>query len=206
MSSNSQSPPTPSPDIRWMCMLGEYLPKYGIVLPENPGIVNVGCGDNVKWNYLGVAQYLMDQGLGYPNYTGIDIKGDAFADAKDALGDLVHFVTGDARHLSDLVSGTFHLAIVEHPPLTISPDGPKKWQRIFKEVSKVLDKNGGLILTSFWINDHIPAQMALERAGFEILHSASNKFPGRQFDTGSNGESLEYDKYVIIARRSLSNP
>ena len=193
-----------TPDIRWMKMLTAYLPECGIQLPQNPKVLNIGCGNSVKWNYLGVALYLGNQGLGIPHYFGVDIKEEAFTDAKRELGSLVNFVVCDAQNLTDFLTGTYHLAIFEHPNLTTSPDGPKIWRKIFQETSKLLDEDGGLILTSFWVNDHIPAQVALERTRYHIVYNGRNRFPGKKFDTASNGESLEHDKFIIIAKKALS--
>ena len=61
--------------------------------------------------------------------------------------------------------------------------------------------NGAIILTSFWLNDHMPAQVAVERAGYDIVYNGRNKYPGKRFDTADNGEPLEFDKYIIVARK-----
>jgi SAM-dependent methyltransferase len=187
-----------------MMMLSEYLAKVQARLPSNPNVLDIGCGNSAKWNYLGVVLYLASQGLGPPKYVCIDLKGEAFAVAKEALGGLATFIAADARYLTDYLKETYHLVLFEHPNLSTSPDGPKIWQGIFEETAKVLDNKGAIILTSFWVNDHIPAQVALERAGFHILYSGRNKYPGRQFDISSKGESLVYDKYILVARLSTS--
>jgi SAM-dependent methyltransferase len=190
-----------TPEIRWVKMLSEYLPKCGITLCENPSVLNVGCGNNVKWNYLGVTLYLADQGLGMPNYVGVDMEEEAFAEAKEALDGLVNFVAADAQNLTDFLTGAYQLAIFEHPNLATSPEGPKVWQKILQETAKLLDVNGAIILTSFWLNDHMPAQVAVERAGCDIVYNGRNKYPGKRFDTADNGEPLEFDKYIIVARK-----
>ncbi|MEJ2723237.1 MAG: class I SAM-dependent methyltransferase [Deltaproteobacteria bacterium] len=200
----TQSEAKDKPDERWVMMLKEYLLPYGIRLTENPNILNIGCGNSVTWNYLALTFYLADLDLGKPNYTGIDVEEAAFDEAKKALEGLVHFVRGDAQHLMDLVTGPYELIVVEHPNLTTSRQGPKIWRRIFEETAKVLDDDGGLILTSFWLNDHIPAQVALGRAGFRVLFSGRNKYPGKTFDRAQNGERLAFDKYVLIAKKGNS--
>jgi hypothetical protein len=189
-----------TPDQRWMRMLQEYLPKGKLSLPRNPRILNIGCGKNVTWNYLGVSLFLAQQGLGTPYYVGVDKDEKALAHVRGKLEGLVDFVVGDARHLTRFLSGQYHLAIIEHPNLSTSRDGPKIWEQIFGETGKLLDRSGGVLLTSFWLNDHIPAQVALERAGYHVAHSGTNRYPGKLFDTGSNGEPLRYDKYLAIAR------
>ena len=193
-----------TPEIRWVKMLREYLPKCGITLRENPSVLNLGCGNNVKWNYLGVTLYLADQGLGMPNYVGVDVEEGAFAEAKEALEGLVSFVAGDAQKLTDFVSGTYQLAILEHPDFTTSPKRSRVWQKILHETAKLLDVNGAAILTSFWLNDHMPALVAVERAGYDIVYNGRNKFPGKRFDTAENGEPLEFDKYIIVAKKGAS--
>jgi SAM-dependent methyltransferase len=185
-------------------MFQEYLPKYGILLPENPNVLNIGCGNSVTWNYLALTFYLASQGLGMPNYVGVDVEEAAFADAKKALNGLVQFVSGDAQHLTDFVTGRYELVVVEHPNLTTSPEGPRIWRRVFEETAEVLNEDGGLILTSFWLNDHIPAQVALERARFRVLFSGRNKYPGKTFDRAANDEALAFDKYVLIAKKGSS--
>lgn len=204
MNDEAQPESKESPDQRWVMMLKEYLPKYGISLPENPNVLSIGCGNSVKWNYLAVAFYLASQDLGMPHYVGLDVQEGAFADAKKALDGLVHFVSGDARQLTDLVAGKYQLVVVEHPNLTTSPQGPKIWRKIFEQTAEVLDDRGGVILTSFWLNDHLPAQVALERAGFRILFSGRNSYSGREFDRASDGEALKFDKYLIIARKATA--
>lgn len=181
-------------------MLGEYLPKHGIRLPERPGVLNLGCGQNVTWNYLGVTGYVLGEGLGLPRYVGVDINPEALREGRETLAGLVHFVEADARHLADCVTETVHLVVVEHPNLSTAPDGPKVWRRIFEQAAVLLDRRGALVLTSFWLNDHIPAQVALERAGYRILQSGKNAYPGKTFDTLDTGETLEIDKYVLIAK------
>jgi SAM-dependent methyltransferase len=155
----------------------------------------------VKWNYLGVTLHLANQGLGMPNYVGVDKEEEAFAEAKEALDGLVKFVVGDAQNLTNFLTGAYQLAIFEHPNLTTSPEGPKVWQRIFRETAKLLDVTGAVILTSFWLNDHLPAQGALERAGYDIVYNGRNKFPGKRFDTADNGEPLEFHKYIILGKK-----
>ena len=130
MDSESRFETDYTPDIRWVMMLSEYLLRYKIVLSENPNVLNMGCGNNVKWNYLGMAMYVANQGLGIPNYVGVDTKEEAFADAKKTLGGLASFVAGDARKLTEFVTGTYQLAIFQHPNLATSPDGPRIWQKI----------------------------------------------------------------------------
>jgi len=184
-------------------MLTEYLPKCGVRLPENPRVLNIGCGNSVKWNYLGVTGYSLGRGLGLPEYVAVDLKPEAFEDAKKALDGLVRFIAADARHLTDHLEGAYHLVVVEHPNLTTSPEGPGIWRRIFQEAALLLDKDGALILTSFWVPDHIPGQVALEKTGYRILYSGRNKFPGKPFDKLGTGESLATDKYVLIARKKI---
>jgi len=193
-----------TPEIRWVKILREYLPRCGITWSENPSVLNVGCGNNVKWNYLGVTLYLADQGLGMPNYVGVDKEEGAFAEAKEALEGLVSFVAGDAQKLTDFLTGTYQLAILEHPNFTTSPKRSKVWQKILHETSKLLDVNGAIILTSFWLNDHMPALVAVERAGYDVVYNGRNKFPGKRFDTAENGETLEFDKYIIVAKKGAS--
>jgi hypothetical protein len=192
-----------TPDRRWTAMLSEYLPRYGIRLPENPGVLNIGCGNNVTWNYLGVTGYVLGHGLGLPEYVGVDLSSEAVEEGKKALAGLVRLIAADARCLTEHVRGPCHLVVVEHPNLSTSPEGPKGWRRIFEEVALVLDREGVLILTSFWLNDHIPAQVALEKVGYRILHTGRNKFPGKRFDTLSTGEALKIDKYVLLAKKPL---
>ena len=189
-----------SPDERWVDILSEYLPKCGIRLLENPNILNIGCGKNVKWNYLAVAIYVARQGLGIPFYVGVDLKKEPLGQAKRALGELVSLVAGDARNLTRFLRGTYQLAVFEHPNISTSPEGPKTWRRVFRETARLLDGSGGIILTSFWLNDIIPAKMALERTRYHILYSGGNKFPGKQFNTGRDGEPLRFDQYIIVAK------
>ncbi len=194
-----------SPDKRWARILAEYLGKFRIELPRFPLVLDVGCGNAAVWNYLGVAEYLKDKGLGMPHYIAVDKEEAAFQKAKSQLGELVTFLACDAQTLSDYVKGSFHLALCTHPDLTTSPQGPKMWQRVFTEVAGLLDPRGCLVVTSFWVQDHIPLQVAVDRAGLRILYSGTNRFPGRIFDRASDGEPLQYDKYILLARK-LSGP
>lgn len=193
--------PQSTPDRLWANTLSEYLPRYNISLGKNPRILNIGCGKNVTWNFLGVIFYLASQDLGFPDYVGVDVTEEAFEEGKSVLADLVTFVPCDARDLGIHVKGPFHLVIVEHPNLSTSPEGPRVWRKIFQEARELLDEKGVLILTSFWLNDHIPAQIALERCDYRILYSGKNQFPGRQFDTSSSGEPLIMGKYILLARK-----
>jgi SAM-dependent methyltransferase len=190
-----------TPDRRWTAMLAEYLGRHEIELPENPRVLNIGCGNNVKWNYLGVTGFLLGRGLGLPHYVGLDLREEAFGQAKEVLDGLVHFIAADARQLSRYLEGPFHLIFVEHPNLTTSPEEPKIWRQVFEEAAGLLAQEGALILTSFWLNDHIPAQVALERSGYRLLFSGTNRYPGRSFDTLETGETLETEKYILIARK-----
>jgi len=197
-------PPQPDPDnpgIRWFNILAEYLAKGNIRLTENPRIINIGCGNRVVWNFFGVCLYLESLGLGLPRYTGVDILPENFAHAKKKLNKMVDFMVADARTLSKQVNGAFDLAVIQHPDISISPEAPKKWRKIFHETYHLLSENGGLVLTTFWLNDHLPAQLALQRAGFTISHSQPNKYPGQQFDTSSKGEPLVMDKYILLATK-----
>jgi SAM-dependent methyltransferase len=189
-----------TPEIRWEKMLQEYLTGQTVKLPVCPKIINIGCGNNVTWNYLGMSRYLAGRELGLPHYVGVDIKEEAYREAKATLKELVRFLTADARRLSDVMTDRFHLALFEHPDLTASREGPKIWGKIFQETARVLEPGAGVILTSFWLNDHLPAQVALERAGYRILLSRTNKYPGKVFNTDSKGETLQYDKYILIAQ------
>ncbi len=193
-----------TPEKRWVRMLTEYFQEYDIKLPENPKILNIGCGNNVKWNYLAVALYLMKQGLGAPGYVAVDVREEAFADARKILDGMVLFVAGDARNLTDFLSDTFQLALFEHPNLSTSPEGPRIWRKIFRETARLLDMKGALILTSFLLQDHLPAQAALEGSQYDILYSGKNRYPGKIFDTAPNGESFQFDEYILIAKRRHS--
>jgi hypothetical protein len=190
-----------TPDKRWVRMLSEYFLEYNIRLPANPNILNVGCGNNVKWNYLAMAFYLADQSLGIPHYVAVDQKEEAFDDARVILDGVIRFIACDARKLTDFITETFHLVVFEHPNLTTSPKGPRIWQNVFQETAKLMDEKGVAIVTSFWLNDHLPAQAALERSHYDIVFSGKNKYPGKVFDTSANGESFQFDKYMIIAKR-----
>lgn len=191
-----------TPDLRWIKMFNEYLQECYIKLPANPNVLNVGCGNNVKWNYLAMAFFLANQGLGAPNYVAVDEKEENFADAKKILDGVVRFLACDARKLTSFLTETFDLVLFEHPNLTTSPEGPRIWKNIFRETGKLLDEKGAAIITSFWLNDHIPVQAALEESQYDIVFSGTNMYPGKVFDTGVNGEVCQFDKYVITARRS----
>lgn len=201
MNEKEPAPGLWTPDKRWAAMLAEYLGRHGICPPENPRILNIGCGKNVTWNYLGVTGFLLGRGLGLPDYVGVDLNEESFGPAKDALAGLVRFITADARELTRHLKGPFHIIVIEHPNLTTSRQGPKDWRRIFEQASALLDQEGALVLTSFWLNDHIPAQVALERAGYRLLFSGTNQYPGRSFDTLDTGDTLQVDKYILIARK-----
>ncbi len=190
-----------TPDIRWSKILAEYLGEYSVELPLNPKVLNVGCGRNVVWNFLGTVSFSLQSGLGLPRYLGVDIDKECLIKAKRQLGDSVNLIAADARHMSYLLRTSFQLVIFEHPDFSTSRERPKVWRAIFKETFRILDNNGAVILTSFWVNDHIPAQMALERANFRILYSGSNCFPGKEFDKSDRGEPLVYDKYILIAQK-----
>ena len=192
-----------SPGVRWVNILTEYLPRCGVRFPQNPKVLNIGCGKNVKWNYLAVAIYAARQGLGLPFYVGVDLKKEPLGQAKQALDELASLVVGDARNLTRFLRGTYQLALFEHPDISTSPEGPKTWRRIFRETARLLDRNGCIILTSFWLIDIIPAKMALERTRYNLVYSGGNKFPGKQFDTGRDGEPLRFDEYIIVAKPPL---
>lgn len=197
-------PPQPdpsSPGVRWFNILAEYLPKGGVRLSENPRIINIGCGNRVVWNFFGVCLFLESAGLGLPRYTGVDILPENFAHAKERLNKRVDFIVADAQTLSKQVNGPFDLAVIQHPDISVSPEAPRKWRNIFYETYQLLSENGALILTTFWLNDHLPAQLALQRTGFTISHSQPNQFPGQQFDTSSKGEPLIMDKYILLATK-----
>ncbi|RLB37775.1 MAG: hypothetical protein DRH12_13855 [Deltaproteobacteria bacterium] len=193
-----------SPDQRWIRILDKYLGEFGIALPEFPSVLDVACGNNATWNYLALVGYLGSKNLGVPRYVAIDVSEEAFAKAKEALQGLAHFISCDARDMRRYVEGPFHLVLCQHPPLTISKKGPKIWEEIFEEVSLILDPQGCMVLTSFWLNDHIPAQICVKKAGLEILYSGKNAFGGKIFDRSEDGEELRYDKYVLVARKARS--
>ena len=164
-----------TPDKRWVSMFTRYFGEYAIGMPKNPSVLNVGCGNNVKWNYLAVAFYLANQGLGVPNYVAVDEKAEAFADAKEILDGVIRFLACDAQHLTDFLTETFHLVVFEHPNLTTSPEGPRIWRNIFQETAKLMDEKGVAVVTSFWLNDHMPAQAALDRSHYDIVFSGRNR-------------------------------
>ena len=192
---------TNTPDQRWMRILDRYLGDLGIELPQFPCVLDVGCGNNATWNYLALIGYLGAKNLGVPRFVGVDLNEEAFAKAREALKGLAQFVKCDARDIAKYVEEPVHLVLCQHPPLTISRDGPKKWKAIFAEIGKLLAPQGCMVLTSFWIKDHIPAQVAVKKAGLDILFSGKNIFPGKVFDRSEDGEQLQYDKYILLARR-----
>ena len=192
-----------SPDKRWAKILAEYLDRFKIKLPKFPLALDVGCGNAAVWNYLGLVHYLQSRDLGVPHYVAVDKDEKAFQRAKAQLGDLITFLACDARQLDQHIHGRFSLAVSTHPELTTSPEGPRIWREIFSQIAGLLAPRGCLIVTSFWLQDHIPAQVAVGQAGFQILYSGTNRYPGKRFDTASNGEQLQYDKYILIGRRRL---
>lgn len=195
---------TNTPDQRWMMILNKYLGELGIELPQFPSVLDIGCGNNATWSYLALVEYLGAKNLGVPKFVGIDLSEEAFAKAKEALKGLAQFVACDARDLTNHVEGPVDLVLCQHPPLTTSREGPRIWEAIFEEIAKLLDPQGCMVLTSFWIKDHIPAQVSVEKAGLDILFSGKNFFPGRVFDRSEDGEQLQYDKYILVARRARS--
>jgi hypothetical protein len=164
-------------------------------------VLNVGCGNRVAGNFLGLCLFLGSHGLGIPAHVGVDIRAENFSYAKSTLGGLVDFIVADARTLTKKIAGTFDVVFIEHPDLTTSPEARIKWRNIFSETHELLSETGGLILTTFWVYDQIPAQIALHRLGFKISYSGTNKYPGNQFDTSNEGETLIIDKYVILATK-----
>ena len=193
-----------STDERWIRILDKYLGELGIQLPGYPSVLDIGCGNNATWNYLALVGYLGAKGLGVPKYVGVDIAEEAFSRAREALKGLAQFVACDARQLSRHLEGPFHLVFCQHPPLTTSRQAPHIWKSIFEEVALLLDPRGCMVLTSFWLNDHIPAQVSVKKAGLDILYSGKNLFPGKVFDRSNNGEKLQYDKYILVARKERS--
>ena len=200
--SKLQADAVETPDIRWVKILTEYLQKCDVRLDSCPRILDIGCGNNVKWNYLAITYYLAGHGLGMPHYVGIDQSEEAFEEAKKILGELVEFKAEDAQNLTDFLRQQFQIVLIRHPDIATAPDRPRIWHKIFLETAKVLDPNGCVILTSFWLKDHIPAQALLEKTGLSIVFSGSNKYPGKQFDISSEGEPLRFDKYILIAKKS----
>jgi len=136
-----------SPDKRWTKILAEYLGKFQIELPRFPSVLDVGCGNAAVWNYLGVVGYLQSRNLGIPYYVAVDRDENAFQRAKAQLGDIVTFLACDARDLTQHIRGRFSLVISTHPSLTTSPQGPRIWQEIFVQISRLLDSRGCVIVT-----------------------------------------------------------
>ena len=199
-----QSRAVNTPDQRWIMILNKYLGELGIELPEFPTVIDIGCGNNATWTYLALVGYLGARYLGVPRFIGIDLSEERFAKAKEALEGLAEFVACDARQLTSYVERPANLILCQHPPLTTSRQAPHIWKSIFEEVALLLDPQGCMVLTSFWLNDHIPAQVSVKKAGLDILYSGKNSFPGKVFDQSNNGEKLQYDKYILVARKARS--
>ncbi|MBI2448744.1 methyltransferase domain-containing protein [Candidatus Pacearchaeota archaeon] len=167
-------------------ILEEYLLKPK---PENPRILNLGCGTcletSVLIDFFGVGSSI----------TGIDRDKEKINRAKNYhIYENIDFIAGDIQYLTDFIAGYFDIIIARHPNLQES-----RWDIVFSEAYKLHKEGGILIATSFSAVEGKQVIRHIKNAGYNILASEENKFaiPITKY----LGNRIANDGYIVIAQK-----
>jgi len=189
-------------------MLETYVPQVGYSAPQNPRILNLGCG--VCYEALVLSSYFGNRPNGFDSedvfVVGIDIDEKKIERARneylepdfsEKITKLVEqpnyrFIPGDARKLKELVEGEFDIIVARHPNVAEIPD---TWQTIFGESYKLMRLSGLFIATSFSDIEHKMLEEQIQKAGYKIALSVSNMYA-----IPTSHEKVSIDRNVLLAR------
>jgi len=139
--------------------LEHFLKDYN--LPQNPTILNVGCGQCREGKVI--TDYFRSEMI------GIDINEDEIEKAKlNNPENHFKFITGDAKELTKYVNNQADIIIARHP------NPFEDWKQIYKQCYK-LTKPNGIIITSLHMNlEQQDIYSMIKKAGYKIQLQEEN--------------------------------
>ena len=190
-------------------MLETYVPQTSYSVPQNPKILNLGCG--ICYEAFVLSSYFGNQPDGFSSkdvlVVGIDIDEKEIERAKDHYKSPdfsekitkwveppnYKFIHGDARRLRELVDDEFDVVVARHPNVAEIQDD---WYKIFKESYEIMKPEGFLIATSFSDIEHGMLEELIKKVGYKIALSSSNLHA-----IPTDHKDVSIDRKVLLARK-----
>lgn len=190
-------------------MLETYVPQLNYSIPQQPRILNLGCGR--CYETLVLNEYFSGKSEGFDSentfLVGIDINVKEIERAKqeytraDFSEKVIKFVEkpnyrfvhGDARNLRELVDGEFDVVVTRHPNVAEIPD---TWHTIFRESNSLMKPQGLFLATSFSDIEHEVLEEQVQKAGYKIALSTQNVYA-----IPTSHKEVSIDRKVLFARK-----
>ena len=190
-------------------MLETYVPQVGYSAPENPRILNLGCG--VCYEAFVLSSYFGGKPPGSDSeevlVVGIDIDKNSIERARelylkpDFSKEITKwveppnykFIHGDAKQLKSLVDGEFDIIVARHPNVAEIPD---TWYTIFRESNSLMRPDGLFLATSFSDIEHEMLEELIQKAGYKIALSTPNVHA-----IPTSHKEVSIDRKVLLARK-----
>ena len=170
------------------------VPFLSEQLPAQRHILNLACG---RSDETGLLADLFSHPIGETRLTGIDIR-DAELDEARARWSKnpqfsANFLKLDASKLPMLkeIPQPTHLAFFRHQNFW---NGPQLWTTLFDHALHQLDREGLLIITSYFDKEHLLALSAIESLGAHLLTTVRN--PKSRAIIQTEGKSV--DRHLAV--------
>ena len=174
--------------------LAEFNPK------DNSRVLNIGCGNNCIGEFLPLSKIYRTQFDLSIELTCVDQTEEDFSVAKNALGDMVKFIPGDAQNIPELVDENYGLVVIRAPDLDVSRKKRYEWDNILLNTKQVLAPNALVLMTHLNEGGYINLIASFHDTGYNIVLNELNKFPGPVLDIKDSPEEMRFDKYVVIGK------
>ncbi len=193
-------------------MLKTYVPMTGFKVPENPRILNLGCG--LCHEAIVLSGYFGGKPFGFDSkdvfVVGIDINEKKIEGARKSYSSIefedgkikyhprenYQFICGDAIRLRDLVDGEFDIVVARHPNLIDQKD---VWIMIFEEANMMTKDKGLFIGSSFTDFEHAYLRECISDA--EYFQCLDVKNIHSLYSENLSPHETSYDRNVLFARK-----
>jgi hypothetical protein len=157
-------------------------------------ILNIACGQCDEAGTL--VNFGKEHTDGNVSLIGADIRIREILQARENHAHLpAEFLLEDATKLSrhKELGEDFNLVLLRHQNYW---HGPELWKKIFEQGLTKVDKDGVLVITSYFDNEHQLALEALQKLGAELV---LNRHNGQSRKLTFPGKSV--DKHIAVLRR-----
>lgn len=190
---------TPGDLVRLGKLLNGSLEKAGIISDKKSlQLLNLACG---RADETSVLTDTFGKHADEIIHTGIDIRAREIQTASDRWKNFdekskTNFLVQDASKLSDSkeFGDDFDVAFMRHQNFV---NGDVTWSKIYDEALHRLNKDGVLVITSYFDHEHLLAINAIKALGAELIHTKRNLASRKLTDAPHKS----VDRHVAIFRK-----